>query len=185
MNTFMTSRRCLTPAAAIARGAAAGLAGTLAMDALWYRRYRRGGGEDGFLDWELSAATESYEQAGAPAQVGKRIVEGFLQRGLPPASAGMMNNAVHLLTGVAWGATHAIITTSTPAPHAATGPLTGATAWAASYAMLTPAGIYKPMSEYPPAVLWQDLSAHLVFGLGTGIAFAALNGQRATARERA
>lgn len=44
------------------------------------------------------------------------------------------------------------------------GPLSGATAWAASYAMLTPAGIYKPISEYPPAVLWQDFSAHLVFG---------------------
>ena len=91
------------PAASIVRGAAAGLAGTLAMDALWYRRYRRGGGEDGFLDWELSSATTSYEQAGAPAQVGKRIVEGYFQRELPPASAGMMNNAVHLLTGVAWG----------------------------------------------------------------------------------
>ncbi len=182
MNTSMTSRRCLTPAASIVRGAAAGLAGTLAMDALWYRRYRRGGGEDGFLDWELSSATTSYEQAGAPAQVGKRIVEGYLQRELPPASAGMMNNAVHLLTGVAWGATHAIVTTSTRAPRAATGPVTGATAWAASYAMLAPAGIYKPISEYPPAVLWQDLSAHLVFGLATGIAFAALTGQRTTTR---
>lgn len=126
----MTSRTCLTPAASIVRGAAAGLAGTLAMDALWYRRYRRGGGEDGFLDWELSSATASYEQAGAPAQVGKRIVEGYLQRELPPASAGMMNNAVHLLTGVAWGATHAIVTTSTRAPRAGTGPVTGATAWA-------------------------------------------------------
>lgn len=178
MYTLMTSPTCLTPAAALVRGAAAGLAGTLAMDALWYRRYRRGGGTDGFLDWELSAATKSYEQAGAPAQVGKRIVEGYLQRELPPASAGMMNNAVHLLTGVAWGATHAIVTTSTPAPRAASGPLTGATAWAASYAMLAPAGIYEPVSDYPPAALWQDLSAHLVFGLATGIAFAALTGRR-------
>jgi len=165
MYTLMTSPTCLTPAAALVRGAAAGLAGTLAMDALWYRRYRRDGGTDGFLDWELSAATKSYEQAGAPAQVGKRIVEGYLQRELPPASAGMMNNAV---------------TTSTPAPRAASGPLTGATAWAASYAMLAPAGIYQPVSDYPPAALWQDLSAHLVFGLATGIAFAALTGRRTT-----
>ena len=48
--------------------------------------------------------------------------------------------------------------------------------------MLAPAGIYKPISAYPPAVLWQDLSAHLVFGLATGIAFAALTGQRTTTR---
>jgi hypothetical protein len=40
--------------------------------------------------------------------------------------------------------------------------------------MLAPAGVYKPMWEYPLDVLWKDLSAHLVFGLGTGLAFRAL-----------
>ncbi len=85
-----------------------------------------------------------------------------------------MNSAVHLMTGAGWGVGHAIATTSTRAPRVATGLVTGATAWAASYAMLTPAGIYKPISEYPLAALWQDLSAHLVFGLGTGIAFGTL-----------
>lgn len=164
----------MTPIGALVRGAVAGLAGTLAMDALWYRRYRRGGGEDGFLDWELSAFTESYEQAGAPAQVGKRIVEGYLQRDLPPGSAKAMNSAVHLLTGVGWGVAHAVATSSTRAPRVRTGLVTGATAWAASYAMLAPAGIYDPISEYPPSVLWQDLSAHLVFGIGTGVAFGTL-----------
>lgn len=170
----MTSSTCMAPIGAIARGAAAGLAGTLAMDALWYWRYRRDGGEDGFLNWELSAGTESYEQAGAPAQVGKRIVEGYLQRDLPPHSAKAMNSAVHLMTGVGWGVAHAVATTSARAPRIVTGLATGATAWAASYAMLSPAGIYKPISEYPRAVLWQDLSAHLVFGIGTDMAFGAL-----------
>lgn len=69
----MTPRTCITPIAAIARGATAGLVGTLAMDALWYRHYRRDGGEDGFLSWELSASTDIYEQAGAPAQVGAAV----------------------------------------------------------------------------------------------------------------
>jgi len=165
----------MTPAATILRGAAAGLAGTLAMDALWYWRYRRDGGDDGFLDWEFSAGTTSYEQAGAPAQVGKRIVEGYLQRELPPSSARWMNSAVHLLTGVGWGVSHAVVTTSTAAPRMASGPATGVAAWASSYATLAPAGIYEPVWTYPPPVLWQDLSAHLVFGLGTGIAFGALS----------
>jgi hypothetical protein len=164
----------ITPAGAIVKGALAGAVGTLAMDLLWYRRYRRDGGDDGFMDWEFSAGTTSYEQAGAPAQVGKRVVEGYLQRELPDESARTMNNAMHLLTGVAWGTVHGIAAASIGRPRTLHGLATGATAWAASYATLAPAGVYKPMWEYAPAVLWTDLSAHLVFGLGTGLAFSAL-----------
>jgi len=178
MKPTMTLQRALTPAGAIVRGAAAGLAGTLAMDLLWYRRYRGGGGDDGFLAWELSAGTTGYEQAGAPAQVGRRVVEGYLQRELAPESARTMNNAVHLLTGVSWGLVHGILMASAGSRRARHGLATGATAWAASYALLAPAGLYKPMREYPPAVLWKDLSAHLVFGLATGAAFRALTGDR-------
>lgn len=46
--------------------------GTLAMDLVWYARYRRTDGEDGFVDWEFSASIKSWEHAGALAQVGKR-----------------------------------------------------------------------------------------------------------------
>jgi hypothetical protein len=181
MTRVIASRSDCNPIGAVVKGAVAGLAGTVAMDLLWYRRYRREGGEDGFLDWEFSAGTTSYDEAGAPAQVGKRIVEGYLQRELPPSSARPMNNAVHLLTGVGWGATHGIALTSLGALPLGAGLLTGATAWGASYAMLAPAGLYKPMWEYAPRVLWKDLSAHLAFGLGTGLAFRAL--KRASARE--
>jgi hypothetical protein len=179
MTTGITSRNDITPISVVAKGAVAGLVGTFAMDLLWYRRYRRDGGTDGFLDWELSASTASYDQAGAPAQIGKRMVEGYLQRELPPESARTMNNAVHLLTGAAWGVVHGILTTSIGPPRARYGPVTGAAAWAGSYAMLTPAGVYKPMWEYPREVLWKDLSAHLVFGLGTGIAYSALTSRDA------
>ena len=99
MTTPITLRSGITPVAAVAKGAVAGLVGTLAMDLLWYGRYRRDGSDDGFLAWEFSAGTTSYEQAGAPAQVSKRIAEGYLQRELPPESARTMNNAMHLLTG--------------------------------------------------------------------------------------
>jgi hypothetical protein len=161
-------------AATIVKGAAAGLAGTLAMDLVWYRRYRSDGGVDSFRDWEFSAGTRSYDEAGAPAQVGKRVTESLLQRELPPESARTMNNVVHWSTGALWGTAHGIAAASLGRSRIPYGLATGLTAWAASYALLAPAKIYKPAWEYPPSVLWKDLSAHLVFGTGLAAAFQAL-----------
>ena len=88
-----------------------------------------------------------------------------------------MNNAVHFLTGAAWGIVHGILTTQGGSRRPALGLATGAAAWAASYTMLAPAGLYKPMWDYPREVLGRDLSAHLVFGLGLGTAAHALAGR--------
>jgi hypothetical protein len=171
-----TTQQRSTPIAAIAKGALAGIAGTLAMDLLWYARYRRGGGEDSFYDWEFSAGTTNYEQAAAPAQVGKRLVEGYLQTELPERTARAMNNAVHWATGTLWGAVHGVLAASNGhVPEAPLGLATGGVAWGSSYAMLAPAKLYKPIWEYPRSVLWKDLSAHLAYGLGTGAAFRALS----------
>lgn len=170
-----TEHRLPTAARAILNGVAAGLAGTLAMDLVWYRRYRSDAGGDSFRAWEFSAGTTSYDEAGAPAQVGKLITEGLLQRELPPESARAMNNVVHWSTGALWGAAHGIAATSLGRSRTPYGLATGLTAWAASYALLAPAKIYKPVWEYPPSVLWKDLSAHLVFGTGVGAAFQALS----------
>jgi hypothetical protein len=173
-------RKQLTPLAALGNGVLAGIAGTAAMDLLWYRRYKRDGGEDSFFDWEFSAGTESYEQAGAPAQVGKNVVEGFLQTELDPSTARSMNNATHWATGIGWGTLHALVAASRrpEKDRARYGLATGAGAWGASYAMLAPAKLYKPMWEYPPSVLGKDLSAHLVYGLATGAAFRLLTGRK-------
>jgi hypothetical protein len=43
--------------------------------------------------------------------------------------------------------------------------------WLQSYAVLVPAKLYKPMWEYDAKTLWEDLSAHLVYGLTTATAF--------------
>jgi hypothetical protein len=152
------------------------------MDALWYRRYRREGGEQDFVAWETSAGVESYDEAGPPAQVGRRVAGGFLGRDVPPESARAMNNAVHWLTGVGWGTVHGLVVGSLRRPRAAHGLATGVAAWSASYALLGAAGVYKPIWEYPVSTLWEDLSAHLVFGLGTGATFAVLSrpGSRST-----
>lgn len=169
----------LTPLGALRNGVLAGIVGTAAMDLLWYRRYKRDGGEDGLLDWEFSAGTESYEQVGAPAQVGKRLVEGFLQTELESSTARSMNNAVHWATGIGWGTLHGLLVASArEEPRARYGLGTGALAWASSYALLAPAKLYKPMREYPASVLGKDLSAHLVYGLATGAAFRLLTGRK-------
>lgn len=98
----MTPR--LTPLGALGRGLLAGAAGTAAMDLVWFARYRRAGGEDGLVDWELSTGLEGWEGAPAPAQVGRRVVEGLFQRELPPSAAAFTNNVTHWGYGMAWGA---------------------------------------------------------------------------------
>jgi hypothetical protein len=74
----------MTPVGAVVRGLLAGAVGTAAMDAVLFARYRRGGGESGFKDWEFSAGLSSWEDAPAPAQVGKRLWEGLFRVELPP-----------------------------------------------------------------------------------------------------
>jgi hypothetical protein len=66
-----------TPLGAIGRGLAAGAVGSLAMDVLWYARYRRGGGQMHFFAWEFSSGPSSWEEAPVPGQVGKRLFEGL------------------------------------------------------------------------------------------------------------
>lgn len=164
----------LTPLVAVLGGAVAGAVGTLAMDLVWYRRHRRAGGEAGFYQWEFSSDVESYEEAAAPAKVGKRLVEGLFKVELPPETAGLVNNTFHWLTGMMWGTVHGIVAGSIPAPVLLLGPATGATAWAAAYSVLAPADLYKPIWEYDTETLWKDLSAHIVYGTVTAVAFRVL-----------
>lgn len=171
----MANRKLKSVVTVVRNGVIAGIVGTAAMDLLWYRRYRRDGGQDGLFDWEFATGTEGYEDAGAPAQVGKRVVEGVLKTELEPGTARTMTNVVHWATGIGWGTLHAVLLASAKRqPQAAYGFATGASAWATSYAMLAPMKLYKPIWEYPAAVLGKDLSAHLVYGLGVGAASSVL-----------
>ncbi len=149
-------------------GAVAGSAGTLAMDSLWYTRYRLRGGEPGFVGWEFSSTVNSFDGAPAPAQVG-RLVATKLGLQLPDSSAALVNNIVHWFTGVGWGAAHALVF-GRSLPWLA-GPITGTVAWLTSYAALAPLGIYQPLWKYDRKTLTDDWTAHLVFGLGTALTF--------------
>ncbi len=151
------------------RGAFAGAVATVAMDLVWYRRYQAGGGEKDFATWELSTdATDFGEAAPAPARVGKRVAE-LVGIDLDDSLVRPVNNVVHWMTGIGWGKAAGLAAAVLPVPAIAVGAATGVTAWATSYAVLPRLGVYKPITEYDKGTLWEDLSAHLVFGLALGV----------------
>lgn len=106
----------LTPLGALGRGLLAGIAGTAAMDLLWFARYKRSGGEDGLLDWEFSAGLKDWEAAPVSAQVGRRVVEGLFQRELPADTAPLVSNVTHWGYGAAWGAVFGVVAGSLRSP---------------------------------------------------------------------
>ena len=155
--------------APLRRAVIAGAVGTIAMDALWYQRYRRAGGSDSFIGWEFGSPASTFSEAGVPAQVGEAIASRF-DVVLPESSARLTNNVVHWATGLGWGIAHSVVRTMTPMATLASGVAIGAGAFGTSYAVLPRMGIYKRLSEYDGETLWKDLSAHLVFGAATGAA---------------
>jgi hypothetical protein len=170
-----------SPVGAVVRGAVAGAVGTAAMDLLLFSRYKRGGGKDAFTSWEFSAGIDSWDDAPAPAQVGRRLVEGLFQRPLPDRRAKLVNNITHWGYGTSAGVPYGILVGSLRTPRVGFGPLFGAGVWASSYVVLPAAGLYKPIQEYDRTTLAKDLSAHLLYGLCTAAAFR-LTLRRGTAR---
>jgi hypothetical protein len=165
----------MTPLGTIVPGLAAGALGTLAMDLLWFARYQREGGNSTFTAWEFSSDVHSWDEAPAPAQVGKRLVEGLFGRELPAQRAALVNNITHWAYGMLAAAQYAIVAGSLSTPRIRHGLLFGATVWAVGYAVLPAAKLYKPIWEYDRQTLAKDLSAHLVYGLGTATAFRLLS----------
>jgi hypothetical protein len=155
------------PLRAAVRGAIAGALGTAAMDALWYLRYRRGGGKSSFTDWETSAGLKGWDDAPAPAKFGRLIVQRTLHHDLPPRRARLVNNAVHWSTGAGWGAAFGVVEDGIFHGRAWYGLPFGAAVWLQSYAVLAPVGLYKPIWEYDATTLRKDLNAHLVYGIST------------------
>jgi hypothetical protein len=163
-----------TPVGAVVRGLVAATVGTLAMDLTLFARYRRGGGKERFRDWELSADVQSWHDAPAPAQVGRRLVDGVFQRQLPDERARLVNNITHWAYGVLAGAQYGLLAGSLRQPRVGYGAAFGAGVWASGYAVLPAAGLYKPITEYDRATLGKDLATHLVYGLTTAAVFSGL-----------
>jgi len=159
-------------------GALAGAAGTLAMDLLWYSRYRRGAGNDPFPDWETATGTTSYEGASAPARTGKRMMELLLHREPPEGSARAMTNVVHWSTGCAWGALYGVVEASTGVQPLVGGVALAASAWTSTYVLLPPLGVYQPIWKYDAPTLLKDASAHVTYGMTTATVVAMLRRSR-------
>jgi hypothetical protein len=164
-----------TPLLDITHGLVAGAVGTLAMDVVLYERYQRGGGESSPLDWEFSVGLRSWEQAPAPAQVGRRLIEGVFQRKVPPSRAALVNNVTHWAYGMLGGGQYGLVVGSLAAPRIRYGLLFGSAVWATGYAVLPLAKLYKPIWDYDRTTLARDLSAHLVYGLATAAAYRAFS----------
>jgi hypothetical protein len=171
----MARRSAPTPLAAVVRGLVAGAVGTAAMDAYLFAQYRRGGGDERFENWELSAGLSDWEHAPAPALVGKRLVEGLFQVQLPPSSARLVNNVTHWGFGIVSGAGYGVVAGSLPDPRVRYGLPFGASVWASGYVILPAAKLYEPIWKYDTKTLAKDLSTHLVYGLATATAFRLLS----------
>jgi hypothetical protein len=155
-------------------GAVAGAVGTAAMDLVWYRRYRRDGGKDRLIEWELASAVRSWEDASAPGRVGQKALRVALRREPPAAWARTTTNVVHWATGIGWGVQYGLLAGRSPRHPSILATALGPTAWASSYVLLPLAGVYRPIWEYDAKTLSKDLTAHLVFGAATSVAFRAL-----------
>jgi hypothetical protein len=165
----------MTPLGAVIRGVIAGAVGTAAMDGFLYARHRLGGGTQDPLTWELGGPSD-WESVSAPAQVGRRLVEGFTQRPLDARWARLTNNVMHWGYGAAWGAMLGLVGGSLPRVRLACGPVLGAAVWGSGYVVLPVAGLYQPLWRYPLGALAPDLAAHLVYGTTATATFRLLAG---------
>lgn len=165
----------LTPIGAVVRGLAAGAIGTGAMDTLLFARYRRDGGTTSAEAWELSEGVTSWDQAPAPAQVGKRLVEGLFEIKLPDSRVPLVNNLTHWGYGILGGIQYGIVAGSLRKPRIRHGLPFGASVWGAGYVILPAAKLYQPIWKYDRKTLARDLSAHLVYGLATATAMQVLS----------
>ena len=152
-------------------GLVAGAAGTLGMDLLLYLRYRFGGVESTFTSWEFASGITSWDATSAPARVGKLLFETTLHTELPVSEASLTTNVMHWGYGLTWGAVFGFAVGSRSHMRLWQGAFLGLLVWLASYVSLPIAGFYKPIWSYDVKTLWDDLSAHLVYGAGVAAAF--------------
>src|SRR3954463_8612758 len=118
----------------LTRGLLAGAAGTAAMTAA-QTAYLKARGE---------------EPSTTPAEVGRRIVEGVLQRDVPERRMGALNNVMHWLYGTSWGALYGLARAYGRPGPLSDGSRLGALVWSASLVELPAMGLAPPVWKYPP-----------------------------------
>jgi hypothetical protein len=174
MTTRLEARRRRSAVGTLARGFAAGVTGTAAMDG-WYqvlKRLRNGAKatpDPGPKDWT---------RAPAPAQVARLAIRAVTKRDVPTAYIDVLTNVTHWGYGISWGVLYAGADRALRRNPIRSGVPFGATVWGLSYVILPALKLYKPIWRYPPKTLAIDLSYHLAYGLGVANGYRALNGRR-------
>ncbi len=147
-----------SPLAAVGKGLAAGAFGTAAM-----------------TGYQLALAkVRDSGSSSAPAEVGRRIIEGVFQREVPEGRMDALNNAMHIAYGTSWGPVYGVAQSSLGLPPAHHGALFGTLVWGASLVQLPAMKIAPPVWKTPPLEIARDLSYHLVYGLAVAGAYALL-----------
>lgn len=136
------------------------------MDLVPFARYKRGGGQERLLNWELSVGLKDWDQAPAPAHIGRRISGGVFQHQLPSEWAALTSNLTHRGYRVVWGGLFGLMEGSLHARRIRHGLALDATVWTARYMVLPLARLYRSISAYAAKVLAKDFADHLVYGLG-------------------
>ena len=141
MSTFMSTE---TPLHALRRGLIAGAVGTAVMTAAQTAYYKATGAEP----------------SSTPAEVGKRVIRGVLQRDVSDDKEGVLNNGMHWLYGTQWGVLYGLA-----ARRPTHGIVFGLVVWGASLVELPAMKLAPPVWEMEPAAIAPDLGFHLLYGV--------------------
>jgi hypothetical protein len=114
---------------------------------------------------------DPWDSAPAPAQVGKRLIEGAFGLSISPRAIPTLTQVMHWSYGTMWGSVYAIGRESMRARGPFVGPLFGLVVWAASYAQLVPLGIYEPPWAYPPRAILDEMGYHVTFGTTVAVTY--------------
>ena len=149
-----------TPLGAVARGLAAGVAGTAAM-----------------TGYQTAVAKlRGTEPSTTPAEVGKRVIRGVFHRRFDEDQTSVLNNVMHWSYGTGWGTAYALTDGVVELAVVPRGLLFGTLVWGASLLELPAMKLAPPVWDYPAAELALDVSYHLVYGVAVAAAYAALPG---------
>jgi hypothetical protein len=109
----------------------------------------------------------------APARAARKVL--CAARIQAPASwTPILSQVAHWTYGISWGAAYSLVRSRTDTNPAVLGVGFGLGVWGASYAQLVPLGIYEPPWRYTPSTLAEDVSYHVIYGLGVAATYAAL-----------
>ena len=163
-----------TPLGAIARGLAAGVAGTAVMTATQElaARLRPTPATEGTVP--PVAPADPWESASTPAKLAKRVLEGVFEQEVPPERIPFLTNAMHWRYGTRWGAVYGVVAGTFPGRSLRRGLAFGTSVWVMAYVQLVPLGLYELPWKYPLRDEALELGYHLAYGTGVNAAFALL-----------